>query len=381
MNRKIVVIDVGCRWGVANEFFTNAKDFYVYGFDPDVNECKRLSQQYPNEFLTAIPLALGDVIGEKTLFLTKEPACSSLYQPDPFLIKNYPAFHCEEEVGQTKVNITTLDNWVEDNAISDIDFIKIDTQGSELDILKGGISNLKKARAIQVEVEFNPMYLEQPLFSDIDLFLREQGFILWKFSEITHYSKNKKCGDPIGTVDIRYDEWISQSNPIFAGQIFWANAHYVNKDVLREDKEQQQAERDNILFSAIGMPDVLGDQELWSEDVKNRVMPCAEKGIKLITSQNELSENTLKYYELQKEHLKICTHLESSNKDIEDLNVLIKNLQEKLVLSEKNITTLHQNNMILSLKLSEYESNFIAATAIRAKKLLHEIKNNIFHKR
>ena len=46
-------------------------------------------------------------------------------------------------------------------------YIKIDTQGSELDILKGSTNSIRFALALQIEVEFEALYADQPLFPQI----------------------------------------------------------------------------------------------------------------------------------------------------------------------------------------------------------------------
>ena len=60
-----------------------------------------------------------------------------------------------------------------------IDFIKIDTQGYELPILKGAIKCLDHVIGLEIEVEFVPMYKNQPLFDEVDRFVREKGFELF----------------------------------------------------------------------------------------------------------------------------------------------------------------------------------------------------------
>lgn len=266
-NKKLIIIDVGCRWGFADEFVSNIDEFQIYGFDPDPIECARLNAKYNHPSIQAIPLGLGDSAGKKVLYLTKEPACSSLYQPDPFLTGNYAAFHCEVEVGKSIVDVVSLDQWCRENKVDWIDHLKIDTQGSELDILKGASDVIKTVRSIEVEVEFNPMYIGQPLFHDVDRFLRDQGFELWKFSEITHYSRNGRPGDAINSVDIRYDDWHSNPAKVYAGQLFWANAHYVRRGISSQWHYSAQYLRDARLFSILGMPDVLGDQAAWGDEI------------------------------------------------------------------------------------------------------------------
>lgn len=270
-HRKLVVVDAGCRWGFADGFLSQIDSFEIFGFDPDPVECEKLNRKYSHPSIKAIPLALSDSPGERTIHLTKEPACSSLYRPDPFLTENYAAFHCEVEVGRETITVVTLDKWCQQNGVGWIDHLKIDTQGSELDILRGAQTSLRTVRSIEVEVEFNPMYVGQPLFHEIDKFLRELGFELWKFSEVTHYSRNRKSGPAINALDIRFDDWHSEPVKVYAGQLFWANAHYVRRGISSEVSDSSQRHRDAVLFAALGMPDVLGDQDAWSDEIVNTI--------------------------------------------------------------------------------------------------------------
>src|SRR5262249_39692982 len=58
--------------------------------------------------------------------------------------------------------------------------LKLDAQGSELDILRHGTRKLADTLVIECEVEFVPIYHDQPLFGDIQVFLRDHGFVLHK---------------------------------------------------------------------------------------------------------------------------------------------------------------------------------------------------------
>ena len=80
----------------------------------------------------------------------------------------------------TNVEVKPLDLVIQEEDIQDADFIKIDTQGSELSVLHGAVESLNKlVFGVELEVEFTQLYEDQPLFSDIDQFLRDQGFILF----------------------------------------------------------------------------------------------------------------------------------------------------------------------------------------------------------
>jgi FkbM family methyltransferase len=258
LDRKLVVVDIGCRWGFAEKFTKGKGYFRVYGFDPDIEECQRLKSLYKSDAVSIVPLGLAGTAGKRTLYVTQEPACSSLLMPDSELTENYPALHCARHVSTIEVETVTLDDWARDNGVQFIDYIKVDTQGTELEILKGGINALKNIRSIEVEVEFNPIYLGQPIFSEVDLFLRGEGFVLWKLTNQVHYSKGGATNETLGEDVIYYDEKHRIQHNIFGGQLYWANAHYVKKNVLDADENAEaQKLRDSVLFQALGMPDVV----------------------------------------------------------------------------------------------------------------------------
>jgi FkbM family methyltransferase len=258
LDRQLVVVDIGCRWGSAERFIKGSGSFQVYVFNPDIEECERLSTRYEGGAVSIVPLGLAGSAGKRILYVTHEPACSSLLMPDPELTERYPALHCARHVTSVEVETVTLDDWAAENNVQDIDYIKVDTQGTELEILKGSINVLKTTRALEVKVEFNPIYLGQPIFSDVDLFLRSEGFVLWKLTNQVHYSKCGSADEAIGEDIICYDDKHRIQHPIYGGQLYWDNALYVKKNVLAaEENSEAQKSRDIALFQALGMPDVV----------------------------------------------------------------------------------------------------------------------------
>ncbi len=271
LGRKLVVLDVGCRWGFAQKFMAANDLFQIFGFDPDPKECERLAKYYADPAITLIPLALAQTVGSRTLFITQEPACSSLLEPNPDLTEHYPALACARQVSTTEIETTTLDLWAAKNKVAIVDYIKIDTQGSELEILKGAEDMLQKVRCLEVEVEFNPIYLGQPIFSEVDIFLRSQGFVLWKLSNHVHYSRQGSPDRPLGEDHIFYDDKQAVKHTVYGGQIYWANAHYVKQHVLSTTpRSPQESALDIALFDTLGMPDVVDHlrQRPGTEDVK-----------------------------------------------------------------------------------------------------------------
>lgn len=229
LSSPLNVVDVGCRWGPA-ERWTRLPNVRLLGFDPDAQECANLNEASAEDPLTEFfPVALGASTGTAQLHLTAEPACSSLYPPDQQLIQERPALALISQTDSVEVALETLDRWCASEGVETVDFLKVDTQGSELDILQGAQKILETARAVEVEVEFNPIYLGQPLFADVDTFLRAHGFVLWRLANLTHYGLPESLSAFKTTEDHYFDHPQVATFDGGGGQLFWANAYYVRR--------------------------------------------------------------------------------------------------------------------------------------------------------
>jgi FkbM family methyltransferase len=267
LGRNLIVADVGCRWGFADFWQQLSPHVTLYGFDPDPAECERLRATYKDSNVHLVPLALAEEPGERTLYLTREMACSSLYRPDPALTAGFPELACAAEVGTSKIVVTTLDAWSAANAVSGIDFIKLDTQGAELDVLRGGERTLASVRALEVEVEFNPIYVGQPLFGDVDRFLRDRGFVLWKLSTLAHYSRAEvpRAEEQPNT---NYYDSQTISHPVLSGQLYWGHAYYVRQEIAAgSSRGWQRSVRDAALMEVLGFSGL--EKQLLNDAARN----------------------------------------------------------------------------------------------------------------
>jgi len=256
LDRPLVVVDVGCRWGFEEKWKALGPQVRLIGFDADAAECEALSRQ-AGDGVRYVAASLGAAPGPARLFLTREPACSSLYPPDPELIAERPELECTSLVSTTEVELTTLDAWASEEGIRDVDVLKLDTQGSELDILRGAERLLGSVRALEIEVELNPIYRGQPLFGDVDRFLREHDFVLWRLGHLVHY------GLPGGVSDVAIeDRQVFDSRPVQlsgrGGQLFWAHAYYVRREMALGPygSPRPSALRDACIAKALGFDDL-----------------------------------------------------------------------------------------------------------------------------
>jgi FkbM family methyltransferase len=257
LDEPIVVLDAGCRWGFADEWERLGERARLYGFDPDREECERLREQYADRpWVSVEAVALGRTAGPATLHVTREPAQSSLYAPLTSVAESYPVNADMVTERKVALDLTTLDEWASSRGVRRADVLKLDTQGSELDILRGGLATLRGLRAIQCEVEFNPLYEGAALFADVDTFLRRQGFELFRLTTMVHYRAR-------GTRELRYpvfQQFDAARVPAlgFGGQLFWADAFYVRASMARPDPsaDWQLLLRDSLIADALGFPDL-----------------------------------------------------------------------------------------------------------------------------
>jgi FkbM family methyltransferase len=145
----------------------------VTGFEPQEAALQKLIDAKSKQE-RYLPYVVGDG-SERTLNICFAEGMTSLLKPNKKILEIFQPFEgWGEVVSQHKVLTKTLDSIEE---IEELDYLKIDIQGGELDVFRHGRSKLTKTVLIQTEVSFIPLYENQPTFSDIDIELRAQGFI------------------------------------------------------------------------------------------------------------------------------------------------------------------------------------------------------------
>jgi FkbM family methyltransferase len=236
LDPPLTIVDVGVRGGIEDAWTPLLPNLHVYGFDPDPEECERLTVRYGSPNVTFVPLALGAQEGPATLHLTADPACSSLYPPDELTADLYRALEVTTQTGTRAMTLDTLDRWAEREGITDVSYLKLDTQGSELEILRGATRLLRTVWAVHAEVEFNPIYRGQPLFGDVDTFMREHGFVLWRLTNLCHYT----LGGVDAIDEALDDRQVFAASPregtavefaARAGRLFWGEAFFVRREL------------------------------------------------------------------------------------------------------------------------------------------------------
>lgn len=178
---ELRLVDIGARGAPPPPLARLAQHSHLYAFEPEAEEVGRLESGAPSEWasVTLVPEAIASVGDRATLHVTSHPGMSSLLPPDPEVFERYWKAASFEVVSTQEVPTTPLDAAADRYGFADACYLKLDTQGTELDILRSGEDLLRRSVVgIYVESLFQPFYAGQSLFADVDVHLRERGFDL-----------------------------------------------------------------------------------------------------------------------------------------------------------------------------------------------------------
>lgn len=180
-------VDVGARGGVQRHWLPFAGIVSVDAIEPDPAACAdQAGALRPNEHW--FPVGLGARTGPGTLYVLNKPSGSSLYPPNPALMETYSGIGYGTLKKTVEVPLLTFSDFIRRHDRPLPNLVKLDTQGSELDILKSlEPEHWNDLLAIQTEAEIVPLYDGQPLLFDLHAFLSEKQFLLYDFLPVRHY--------------------------------------------------------------------------------------------------------------------------------------------------------------------------------------------------
>ena len=168
--KRLKIFDIGGAGGLQTRWKLYEKIVEATFFEPD----KRSSNQLKQKGIKVIEKALWSKKINKKLYLTKKLHTSSFFKPNRKFLDQFSDSQRYDIVDTKEISLSKMDDHI--NIQNQPHFIKLDVQGAELEILKGGKNTLKNVLAIEIELNFKEIYKKMPLSSYVDNFLKKQNF-------------------------------------------------------------------------------------------------------------------------------------------------------------------------------------------------------------
>ena len=194
------LFDVGVSGGIDGHWRRFASDLRVWGFDPLVAEVERLNgQAKPGEFYEAAFVGSPEYREKYThddWWTVESRTNQSFGRTSAAWAQQFLQMDWTKEVYNHDAEVVfadrvvSLDSYCREQAIDHVDFLKIDTDGSDFEVLDGSRGLLRSGGllGLQVEAQFHgAVHSEANLFANIDCLLRQNGFSLfdldlWRYS-------------------------------------------------------------------------------------------------------------------------------------------------------------------------------------------------------
>jgi FkbM family methyltransferase len=241
---QITMLEVGARplssdrepYWVLLDVFPNA---HIHAFEVDEALCIELNQTAPKK-VTYHPLALGRPERNRIFYETVRPMCSSFYKPNEELLKKYSKLDASLIKAEHRLDSHALDEFVMLKSIPNVDLIKADIQGAELELFEYGTKAIHSASMVITEAEFIELYEDQPLFRDVDKFLSSQGLMLQKIL----YTQGSSLKP------------IQLSEQLPASQTMWCDAIYTKHIINMADQTEDTLLKIAIFAFIYDSPDL-----------------------------------------------------------------------------------------------------------------------------
>ena len=176
-----MVLDVGASWG------GYAKTLRRFGFKNKIISFEPVSDLHSK----LLKNSLNDVNWQvhKKIIVSNKKVKKLLINVskdfDNSSLLNLTKLHTENHQNakyshKEEIECDTLDNLIDYYSIDEKNLmLKIDVQGSEMDVLKSGINNLTKFKLVQIELSLQPLYEGQILYKEIIDFMNDNNFDIW----------------------------------------------------------------------------------------------------------------------------------------------------------------------------------------------------------
>ena len=161
--KKGIVIDVGANQGdYCHEVLKANNEMTIYAFEPHPLTFKSL--QAKTQKLKNVALINKGMSNENRLLNLYDYADNDGSEHASLFKEVIDEIHGSKSVSFHEVELVTLDKFIDESNINHIELLKIDTEGNELQVLRGGASSLRQRKIKAIHFEFNEMNVASRAF-------------------------------------------------------------------------------------------------------------------------------------------------------------------------------------------------------------------------
>ena len=173
-----ILMDIGAHIGLfskaANAVFSFDKTIC---FEPNKEMKGIIESNNKKNNIIVENIALSNKEGQATFYLHQDDSMNSLVESENEILKDEFPWDNPDLLKKTTVNTITLDKYIEKNSlINETFFIKIDTQGNELNVLKNGINALRQTEICLIEYMFTTPYKSDFSFYELLELMSKSNF-------------------------------------------------------------------------------------------------------------------------------------------------------------------------------------------------------------
>ena len=171
-----IIFDVGAHTGETIERFRKLYNkSIIHSFEPQVDSFQKL-KKFSDDKTILNNFALGEKIEIKKFYINKNDSTSGFYKFTDKMFADHNNYSKD-------IQIKTLDQYVEERNVENIDILKIDVQGYEDNVLKGAIKTLtNKIKILELEIIFIDYYEKKSSFYNLEGIIKPLGFELYTIS-------------------------------------------------------------------------------------------------------------------------------------------------------------------------------------------------------